>query len=449
MSFFSDLFLNARRPGHTLPKSVPPAFPPAPEALKDMLRQAIPAPALPDWFDALAFTSSSPLGGQGPLRITVQLPHQLFLRWMEKDGRSHLEAAVRRLFGPSAVLDYAWPEQGSQPHAAPAADAAFDDFLPGGRNREALHLFRAALRSSPSFILLRGASGTGKSHLLRAAAEELRRGGKAVAELSFRDLASLFGGQSPAVPLPPSCAILADDIHLLEDRLSVQRELAAFLDAMEGRAFFIAAALADDDMDPGQVLLPELYDRLCSGLVLELAEPDLDVRLRFAQLRMERSGLPEQRDTALLLARRCQRLRHIRGAVEQMRLRYEQSATLPPSGELIQIMGRSGTPQPADVDHILAVVASRYGCSSSQLLENDKDKRLSLPRQIAMFLCREILGESYPALGRIFGGRDHSTIMYAVRKIGKTKVTNKDMHMLLTEMTKQCRKGSYMHGEAS
>ena len=57
---------------------------------------------------------------------------------------------------------------------------------------------------------------------------------------------------------------------------------------------------------------------------------------------------------------------------------------------------------------------------------------------MAMYLCRELLGESYPSLGRIFGGKDHSTVMHAVKKIRENQVTNKDMHILVTELTQRC-----------
>jgi len=184
-----------------------------------------------------------------------------------------------------------------------------------------------------------------------------------------------------------------------------------------------------------------LYDRLCAKLSLGLAEPDLDVRLRFTQTAMEQSGLPESREHALFLARHCLRLRHIRGVLEQVRFCYEQNAVLPEIGELSSLMSRAGAPQPVDTDTILSVVASRYGFTISELIENTKDRRITLPRQIAMYLCRELLGESYPSLGLLFGGKDHSTVMYAIRKIENLKVTNNDMNIQLTELTKQCRNG--------
>jgi chromosomal replication initiator protein len=118
---------------------------------------------------------------------------------------------------------------------------------------------------------------------------------------------------------------------------------------------------------------------------------------------------------------------------------YEQDAVLPSQEKLSSLMNRAGIPQPSDIDSILAAVAAHYGCTSDQLRENNKEKRLTLPRQIAMFLCRDILGESFPSIGLIFGGRDHSTVIYATRKIEKMKVTNKDMNIQLTELTKQCR----------
>ena len=401
------------------------------------------------WFSPLSFTLSS----DGADTLRVRLPHPLFYRWFCLTGRTLLEKAARELLGsdlrivyehaPEAMADSESPAPPKYPSSTKDnfENARFSDFIVSGRNREPLRLLKNALGGSPCTMILLGASGTGKSHLLRAAGSELLQHGDSVLFFPCRELIALFH-RSPVLAhdtLLNAKAILIDDIQLLERHPHIQQELAQLLDELEGNAFFLAAYQTDEFDGGGQKLHPALYDRLCAHLSLGLAEPDLDVRLRFAQEEMLRDGLPEHRGTALFVARRCLRLRHIRGVLEQVRRRYEQERMLPIQNELSSMIARAGAPQPPDVGHILSVVASRYGCSSTQLRENTREKELILPRQVAMYLCREILGESYPSLGLIFGGKDHSTIMYAVKKIEKMKVTNKDAHIQLTELTKQCR----------
>lgn len=393
----------------------------------------------PDWFLPLIFRLED---GENRV-LTVSMPHELFFRWFDKRGRADLEKAARSLLGSRTALRYEWPQGApaafsplSGPASpAPLPSAGFDDFLVSGRNRDALRLFRAALRQAPRTMLLRGASGTGKSHLACAAFRFLseRFHGRAVF-LSGSELLAR-ARRSPDVFLRLAHgldAVVIDDLQFLESSPSAQRELSALLDSLDKRVFFLGT------MSQECSLMPELHDRLCSHLALHLSEPDLDVRMRFAQMFMERSGLPEHRPTAFLLARRCLRLRHIQGILEHVRMRYEQDGRMPSSEELERILEHFAPAAPADVDSILAAVASNYGCTSAQLRENTRNKELSQPRQIAMYLCRRLLGESYPSLGLIFGGKDHSTIMYAVKKIEKLKVTNKDVHMLITKLTKQC-----------
>lgn len=413
------------------------------ERLKKMLSARLPAGTDASWLPSLSF--SLPDSGI----LAVHLPHELFFRWFSSSGRALLEKSVRETLGPLEI-GYDWPGlsapvKSSHPSGLAQTPASshhtFENFIPGGKNREALHLFRRSLHAHPSPILLHGPSGTGKSHLLQAACTLLKDSfpGKTLF-LPCRELVSLFrcSPEQAHDTLLSSFAVLVDDIQNLEKHPDIQRELSSLLDGMT-EIFFIAAYQTDGHDESGQKLLPLLYDRLCSRLSLRLEEPDLDVRLRFTQSCMEQMGLPESREAALFLSRHCLRLRHIRGVLEQVFLRYEQSNALPSLNDISSMLSRAGAPQPVDSDSILAVVASRYGCTSSELRENTKDTRLTLPRQAAMYLCRELLGESYPAIGHIFGGKDHSTVMYAVRKIEKMKVTNKDMNILITELTKQCR----------
>ena len=404
------------------------------------------------WFHPLGFSFSSSQGGT----LHVHLPHALFYRWFMDLGKDLLENSARSLYGDSIRIRYEWPgniyssllEKSpsltttvQKPEAA-SWTASFDTFLTGGKNKESIQIFRRALRLSPCTIFLHGTSGTGKSHLLRAAALELKEHVSGpILSLSGRELLALFQRSSELAhnTLASCSALIVDDIQLIEKHHYVQQELCSLLDSLEGKAFILVSCQTESKEYLASLLIPSLYDRLCSYLSLALEEPDLDVRLRFAQNEMERISLPEHRSTALFLARRCFRLRHIRGLLEQVRMSYEQDAVLPSQEKLSSLMNRAGIPQPSDIDSILAAVAAHYGCTSDQLRENNKEKRLTLPRQIAMFLCRDILGESFPSIGLIFGGRDHSTVIYTTRKIEKMKVTNKDMNIQLTELTKQCR----------
>ncbi|MBQ4076935.1 MAG: hypothetical protein IJD65_04575 [Mailhella sp.] len=410
------------------------------ERLKNMFRSNLSKEADLSWLSPLSFSQ----GTAGSL--AVHLPHELFFRWFSDTGRALLEKAVRETLGPLKI-SYEWPGRPmsafplpSPLHPSPSAASSFDDFISGGKNREALHLFRRSLHAQPGPLFLHGPSGTGKTHLLQAAYDclEARFPGKNIF-LSCRELISFFrrSPEQARNALLSCSSVIVDDIQELENDACMQKELASLIDSMD--AFFIASCQTDGNGEHGQKLLPLLYDRLCSRLSLGLEEPDLDVRLRFTQAWMEKMGLPDSRATALFLARHCLRLRHIRGVLEQVLLRYEQNDVLPSEAELSALLSRAGAPQPVDCDSILSAVASRYGCTTSELCENTKDSRLTLPRQTAMYLCRELLGESYPSIGHLFGGKDHSTVMYAVRKIEKLKVTNKDMNIQLTELTKLCR----------
>lgn len=396
------------------------------------------------WFIPLSFNLST----EEPPTLRVTLPHPLFFQWFCMTGREKLEASAKTLLGTDVSIRY---EYGSSPlplpEAAPVRDSQpaprFEHFLVGGQNRDALRLFRNALSDEPSTILLLGPSGTGKTLLLKIAEEELRQRGT-VAFVPCRELITQYRNspQRTLALLHSASAVLLDDIQLLEQQEDLQKELAALLDEAETKRFFLASYRTDEDDASGQRLRSFLYDRLCSHLSLTLAEPDLDIRLRFAQECMLKAGLPEHRGLALAAARGCLRLRHIRGVLKQVRMSYEQKGVLPTLNELSSLIGRSGIPHAPDVAHILAVVSARYGCGSEQLCGKTKERHLTLPRQIAMYLCREILGESYPSLGLIFGGKDHSTVIYAIKKISNLRVMNKDMHIQLTELTKQCRNGT-------
>lgn len=404
------------------------------------------------WFDPLELTRKDG-------KIYVRFPHALFAPWFEQHGRKSLERAVCGIWGANAQLIYDNASSGpvlappsakpfSQAHASP-----FAGFLCNEKNEFALNILRGVVDGTRVYtpLLLRGAPGTGKTHLLRAAALALTGMGDAFF-FSAQNFAEFFqkNGQSQTRNILHSCvAVCLDDIHLLAGHKELQDELALLIDelAQRGRPFLCSASAAPEasrshpghEADTVANLNPALSSRLSMGMVLELAEPDLDVRLRYAQAKLAEYGLDRTRDMPLLLARRCTGLRRLHGVILRIDAFRSQSGRLPDESDMDTIFRSTGNSSALTPDAVLALVAARCGYTSRDLRGRKRDTRLVLARQIAMYLCRELLGESYPSLGRMFGDKDHSTVMYAIKKMREKLLTNKDVNIIVTELTKTCQ----------
>ena len=91
------------------------------------------------------------------------------------------------------------------------------------------------------------------------------------------------------------------------------------------------------------------------------------------------------------------------------------------------------------MDVVIDTVCQHYQVSKKEVLGEDRRQNIALARQVAMYLCRHMLGLSYPALGRSFGGKDHSTVIYSVKKIHEIQEDEKAMKQLLKDLKVRCR----------
>lgn len=356
-------------------------------------------------------------------------------------------------------------------------ERTFDTFIANGKHKWALTLARDLARraahgpgdgkeggeeggETPGLLVLCGGHGTGKTHLLHAVGNELFRTlGRDLRLLSADDLTERFVSAPGAAArvalrreLADARALLVDDAQRLSagagrqaDRTTnpangsddLQDELCLILDRFleQGKAVMLAGAGHPRDWR----LAAGLFSRLETGLWAELPEPDLDVRLRYAQQQAKARRTPLPREALLLLAQHCQDIRRLSGTLRRAAAHRALIGRELSEQDILTILKQGADASPLNPQLIISIVGERCGIPTREILGEKRRPDLVQARQLAMYLCRELLGHSYPVIGKIFGGKDHSTVMHGVKKIKQLQDTDRLVHSMVTELTRACR----------
>lgn len=401
------------------------------------------------WFDPLEITHDAATN-----RLVVTFPHIFFKNWFVERGRLCFENQARLLFGSQLEIRYATPVEvpGSRlpPLHTPesrtvpfGAEWTFETFVSNAKHKLVLGALRRLPVKDPSALcplVIGGPTGTGKTHLLRAAANEFFRTlGDKVYCSSTDELAEALDRDSAATraELRRSVVLLLDDAHRLADHPRLQEELIAVLNRFEEEQK--PTLLAGTGRIADWALQEELRSRLEGGLWTEMPEPDLDVRLRFLQnlLKIGRTGL--DREQMLLVAQSCTDMRRLCGAARRITAHRLLLGRDPVQRDIENILRTSGVGSNLSPQRIITLVGEHCGFTGKEILGDKRRPDLVRARQIAMFLCRNLLGHSYPIIGRFFGGKDHSTVIHAVKKIKQLQEHDRIVHTMVTELTKRCR----------
>ncbi len=400
--------------------------------LRRHLEQIYPNSELEQWFDPLDVR----LDGEKK-EIWVLFPHVYFARQFRDTVVQSFERGLQTHLGEWSlhleedVLPAAnRPRPGARPRrntTPPAPHLTFDSFLYNRKNDFPLAAARACACSplSPPYVplVIHGQSGAGKTHLLAAMAREALE--------SAPDLDFFYG---PALQLPLSrsfSALFLDDLHLVQDQ-AVQERITLLLDFLSATGKLCACTL-DTNPTASRSLSPALAQRLGAGLVVELKKPDLEVRRRYAAVRCE--PLSMDKAETLALAQRYADFRAIDGAINRVRA----YGSLLPERSIApaEILGETGQ-KALSPEQIIAVCARSFSITSETLMGKSRDRQASEARPYAITLCRELLGLSLPQLGRIFGGRDHSSIAYSLKKFQSIQASNNDTHKAYTRLKQMC-----------
>jgi chromosomal replication initiator protein len=205
---------------------------------------------------------------------------------------------------------------------------------------------------------------------------------------------------------------------------SIQNEFCHLLNMLLDSARQVVVA-ADRPPSELESLEPRVKSRLNGGVSLEMAAPDYGMRLSILRQRL---AAAKHEDGALdipeeVLSHVAQSItgsgRELEGAFNQLLFRHslEPQISIERVDEFLGHMCRSGEPKRVRIEDIQRIVARHYNVSKTELLSNRRTRTIVKPRQVAMYLSKVMTPRSLPEIGRRFGGRDHTTVLHAVRKI--------------------------------
>jgi chromosomal replication initiator protein len=403
------------------------------EDLRRDLRSAVPDSTFKIWLEPLR-----PVGVQGR---TLYLTAPAGIRaWVERRYSALLAEALDA--AETELCEVAFSEAPSdaalQPDRAPAVELnpnyTFERFVIGEGNRAA-HAAALAVAETPSEaynpLFLHGPPGLGKTHLLGAIANYLRGNapGLSVRYTTAEGFTNEFVGalrSSGAEQFKSRYrdldVLLVDDVQFLQGKQHTEEEFFHTFNALyEGGSQLVLSA----DRLPSELstLEARLRDRFEWGLTIPVEPPDLPTRLTVLHRLADEAGVKsEDQDALSELARRIDaNIRRLHGALTKV-IAHASLTAKPLSAELIAelIPSRSRRPEPIAVEEIQQRVAEAFGISRAELVGTSRAATPLRARQVAILLTREATELSLPQIGRLYGGRDHTTILNALRRAEAT-----------------------------
>ena len=311
----------------------------------------------------------------------------------------------------------------------------FDTFIPGDNSNFAYNA-SVAVSKNPGKqynpILLYGGSGLGKTHLMQAIGNYIYNNGGEKLKICYVSAESFTNefifstkeGKTNAFKnkYRNLDVLLLDDIHFLQGKESTQEELFYTFNALhEKHAQMVFTC--DRPIKEIKNLATRLVSRLSNGLCIDLQPPSYETRVAILQKKIDLMGKTLSQDIIEYIAKNIEtNVRDLEAALNKV-FGYADLVEKTPDLEITKhllkdVMDSKGS-ESISLDVIQKVIAENYQISVADLKGKKRDKKYVVPRQIAIYIARELTEIAYTELGNEFGGKDHSTIMTAYKKIAE------------------------------
>ena len=321
-------------------------------------------------------------------------------------------------------------------HSLLLENFTFDTFIPGDNSNFAYKASMAVAKNPGKLynpILIYGGSGLGKTHLMQAIGNYIYSNGDDKLKIYYGSAESFTNEFTNSLTSKKITqfinkfrnldVLLLDDIHFLDNKKGIQEELFHTFNALhEKQAQMVFTC--DRPIKEIKNMTDRLVSRLSNGLCIDITIPNYETRVAILKKKLEMTGKTLDAEIIDYIAKNVEtNVRELEAALKQI-LAYadiiEQEPTLEMAKNQLKDILNSNSAQNISLDIIQKVIADNYQISISDLKSKKRDKKYVFPRQVAIYIARELTEISYSELGNEFGGKDHSTIMHAYDKIAES-----------------------------
>lgn len=428
------------------------------DQIKLQLQDKLTSDAFSNWVTRTSLLSQDSSG----LRVCV--PDDATRECMEVDFAQAVRTAIRELMLPVEHVSYvvgntvtasvqpSWFPADDQPPAESLSAAGvqlnarftFDSFVVGPCNQFA-HAAAQAVVDKPSRsynpLFIYGGVGMGKTHLMHAIGRSLMN--------SYTSMRIVYTTSERFMNLMIQCirtdrmsqfhrhfrsadVLLVDDIQFIGGKERTQDEFFyTFNELYDHQKQIVISSDSQPKHVPG--LVERLRSRFEWGLMVDVQPPDLETKMAILDMKAEASGVTLPEDVRIYIATRTKHnVRELEGALVKL-IAYSSVSRSPINIAMAEQVLRNivQTERKVTIEQVIRAVAERHNLQPSQLKLKSNAWNISYPRQIAMYITKELTGSSLPEIGRAFGGKHHTTVLHSIQKIEQLRTAKPDLNRMI------------------